>query len=73
MIFEKKGDKYEVRVEGGKELSPDQMADLDHNPNNPSDISDQDIMPKQAVQLNETWNIDPALFAKGSPQNAKDV
>jgi len=71
VVFTKKGDKFEYRFEDGKELTPEQIADLDDDPGKGgSEVSDTDFMPKKAVKLNETWSVDPKVIAQKDPETS---
>jgi hypothetical protein len=72
LLIEKKGDKFEYRQADGKELSADELGDLDSDLNKGSITSfEKSISPKKPVQLNESWVIESADFAKGLDEAAE--
>jgi len=55
VVYELKGDKYELTVEGGGNVSPLDLKALENQANKP-DV-DQLIAPKKAVKVGESWTI----------------
>lgn len=64
IIYEKKGDKYEVSVEGKKEVSEEDLAELKKSANDRSDKIEEVLLPRNAVKVGDKWTIDTKELAK---------
>jgi len=72
--IETKDGKYQFRFDGGAELSTEQAEELNREFNRSEfRMSDKDTLPKQAVALNEAWNVDPTLFVRSFGKEESQV
>jgi hypothetical protein len=66
VLIHKKDNAYQYRQEDGAALPAEQAGELDYDFNRRIfNFLDQDIMPSRAVQLNESWMLDPAVVLQG--------
>jgi hypothetical protein len=65
VLIDKKDDKYVYRLDGGGELTAEDTTELDLDFNKRTfNFLDQDLLPKQAVKLQDSWSLDPAVVLK---------
>lgn len=64
VVFELKGDKYAVTVEGDKPLDKADLAELTRKANEDSQAQEQVFLPKKAVKVGDSWKIDYKELAR---------
>lgn len=73
VLIEKKNNRYEFQLKGGKALAPKEADFLSREFNDPNEekIEDEYFLPKKAVAVGEKWKIETAPliknFQRGSP------
>jgi hypothetical protein len=74
VLIEKKDGKYTFRIEGGEELTGEDAQQLKEEFSK-GKLDDEALeklfLPKRPVKVGETWQIDPALLAKGLQEDAR--
>jgi len=76
VLIDKKGDKYQFMIEGGKEITGKKAEDLDEsfNKKGPSDEEvEKHLLPGKAVKVGESWKIDADKMLKEIMKDEKDT
>jgi hypothetical protein len=75
VLIEKKGDKYEFRVEGGEELTGEAAEALNKEFNKKGQLDDATLvkllLPDRAVKVGESWQIDSKVIEKAFGEGAE--
>jgi hypothetical protein len=69
VVYELKGDKYEVSVEGTPALDKMTLEELTKKANSADEDTDEFLLPKKPVKAGDTWALDPKAIAKGFQKN----
>jgi hypothetical protein len=70
----RKDDKYEYRLEGPGDLTPEDKAELNFDFNKRTfNFLDQDILPKEPVKVNESWSVDPKAILEGVSKDERKL
>jgi hypothetical protein len=76
VLIDKKGDKYQFMIEGGKEITAKEAEDLDKsfNKKGPTDEEmEQYLLPGKAVKVGESWKIDADKMLKELMKDEKET
>jgi hypothetical protein len=76
VLIDKKGDKYQFMIEGGKEITGKEAEDLDKsfNKKGPSDEEiEKYVLPGKAVKVGESWKIEADKMLKELMKDEKET